>query len=319
MDTTGVNLLLGVDDSEAAREAVAATGLLLGGKQDLRVTIFHGAPDPDRTSLAKLLRLTPEALEEHLRILHQQKLICLEQARMVVMQAGLAAERVTIRCEPRCTDPARSLLKFAAAGRFDTIALARSRAPRPERLLLGTVPYRLVRLADEKAVWVIDGPLASCDVLVTLVGAPISRRVMEYTLRYFSHLRDSRFTLFHVIPPAPPMDWGDPLTVGRFREGEREAAKARWMKEYSARVEAIGAEGKGKLIEAGVPEENIAFKVQPTRKGMARDILVELAWGNYGILLMGRKGSKDISQFELGSNALKVLENASACMVCLVS
>jgi hypothetical protein len=52
---------------------------------------------------------------------------------------------------------------------------------------------------------------------------------------------------------------------------------------------------------------------------MARDILVELAWGNYGVLLVGRKGSKDISKFELGSIALKVLENASACMVCLVS
>jgi len=238
---------------------------------------------------------------------------------VVVMQAGLAEEKVGIRCEPRCADPARGLLKFAAAGGFDTIALARSRAPRPERIVMGSVPYRLVHLADEKAVWVIDAPIASRDVLVTLVGAPISRRVMEYTLRYFSHLRESRFTFFHVIPPAPPFDWSDPLTVGRFGEGEREAAKARWMREYSARVEAIAAEGKDKLLQAGVPEENIAFKVQPTRKGMARDILVELAWGNYGILLMGRKGSKDISQFELGSNALKVLENASACIVCLVS
>lgn len=63
----------------------------------------------------------------------------------------------------------------------------------------------------------------------------------------------------------------------------------------------------------------MAFKIQPARKGMARDILVELAWGNYGVLLVGRKGSKDISKFELGSIALKVLENASACMVCLVS
>lgn len=319
MDTTGVNLLLGVDDSEAAREAVAATALLLGARQDLRVTIFHGAPDPDRTSLAKLLRLSPEDLEQYLRIVHHQKLECLEQARMVVMQGGLAGQNVAIRCEPRCPDPARGLLKFAAAGGFDTIALARSRAPRPERLLLGSVPYRLVHLAEEKAVWVIDGPLASRDVLVTLVGAPISRRVMEYTLRYFSHLRESRFTLFHVIPPAPPIDWGDPRTMSRFGEAEREAAKSRWMKEYSARVEAIAAEGKEKLLAAGVPEENIAVKVQPTRKGMARDILVEFAWGNYGILLMGRKGSKDISQLELGSNALKVLENASACAVCLVS
>jgi hypothetical protein len=77
---------------------------------------------------------------------------------------------------------------------------------------------------------------------------------MEYTLRYFSHLRDSRFTFFHVIPPAPRVDWGDPLAVGRLGEGEGEAAKAQWMKEYGARVAEIAAEGKAGLLDAGVPE-----------------------------------------------------------------
>jgi nucleotide-binding universal stress UspA family protein len=186
-------------------------------------------------------------------------------------------------------------------------------------LLLGSVPYRLVHLSDEKAVWVIDAPVASHDVLVTLVGAPVSRRVMEYCVRYFSHLRQSKFTLLHVVPPAPPVDWGDPHGLGKLHEAELDAAKARWMKEYEGRVEEIAAEGKARLLKAGVPEENIAFKVQPARKGMARDILVELSWGNYGVLVMGRKGSKDVSKFELGSTALKVLENACACTVCLVS
>lgn len=313
------SLLLGVDDSEAAREAVAAAGLLLGEKRDLRVTVFHGAPDPDRSSLAKLLGLTPEALEEYLRLLRLQKVKCLEQARTALMEAGLAAGNVAIRYETRCIDPARTMLKCAAGQGSDTIALARSRAARPERRLMGSVSYRLVHLSDEKAVWLIDAPLASRDILVTLVGAPISGRVMEYTVRYFSHLRESKFTLFHVIPPAAPIDWGDPLTVGTLGEREREAAKARWMKEYAARVEEIAAEGRKKLLEAGVPERNVVFKAQPSRKGMARDILVELAWGNYGVILVGRKGSKDITKFELGSNALKVLENACACMVCLVS
>jgi hypothetical protein len=254
VDTTGVTLLLGVDDSEAARDAVADAALLLGGKPKLRVTIFHSTPDPDRSSLAKLLRLTPEALEECLRLLHLQKLKCLEQARAVMIRAGLAEGKVAMRCESHCADPARDLVRFAAAGGFETIALARSRAPRPERIVMGPVPYRLVHLSGEKTVWVIDAPIASRDVLVTLVGVPVSRRVMKYTLRYFSHLRDSRFTFFHVIPPAPRVDWGDPLAVGRLGEGEGEAAKAQWMKEYGARVAEIAAEGKAGLLDAGVPE-----------------------------------------------------------------
>jgi nucleotide-binding universal stress UspA family protein len=314
-----VSVLFGVDDSEAARQAVAALALLLGENRGLQITLFHGAPDPERSSLAKVLRLTPEDLDEYLRLLRLQKLKALEQARTVLVQAGLADEKVAVHCKPRCTDPARDLLKFAVSEGFDTIALARSRAPRPERLLLGSVPYRLVHLSDEKAVCVIDAPVASHDVLVTLVGAPISRRVMDYSVRYFSHLRQSKFTFLHVIPPAPPVDWSDPHAVGKLKEGELDAAKAQWMKKYEGLVEQIAAEGKERLLKAGVREENVAFKVQPARKGMARDILVELAWGNYGVLVMGRKGSKDISKFELGGTALKVLENAGACMVCLVS
>jgi hypothetical protein len=83
-------------------------------------------------------------------------------------------------------------------------------------------------------------------------------------------------------------------------------------------VRTIAADGKGQLLAAGVREENVAFKIQPARRGMAGDILSELAEGNYGILVIGRKGSKEISPFQLGSIADKLLHNARGCLTCLV-
>ncbi len=76
---------------------------------------------------------------------------------------------------------------------------------------------------------------------------------------------------------------------------------------------------KKRLINEGIPEENVAFKVQPAKKGMAGEILSELEKGNYGILVIGRKGSKEVNPFRLGSIANKLLHNAQRCFICLVN
>ena len=78
-------------------------------------------------------------------------------------------------------------------------------------------------------------------------------------------------------------------------------------------------DAKKKLIEAGVPEQNVVFKLEPQKKGIARDIVVELEEGNHGILVLGRKGYKDIKEFGLGSKANKLLINGRAFIVCLVN
>jgi nucleotide-binding universal stress UspA family protein len=142
---------------------------------------------------------------------------------------------------------------------------------------------------------------------------------MDHAVQHFAHLQESRFTLFHVIPPLPPVYWDNTYILSELEREEREKTKARWMEEYEERVRKTAAEGKRQLLAAGVREENVVFKVRPARRGMAADILAELAEGNYGILVIGRKGSKEISPFQLGSIADKLLHNARGCMICLVS
>ncbi|MGD9041375.1 MAG: universal stress protein, partial [Desulfobacteraceae bacterium] len=78
-------------------------------------------------------------------------------------------------------------------------------------------------------------------------------------------------------------------------------------------------EGKERLIKAGVPEQNVILKLQTQVRGIARDILEELEEGKHGILVMGRKGFKDIRHFGLGSKANKLLHAAKALVICLVN
>lgn len=312
-------ILFGIDDSESVRQAVSTAGALLKGSKRFSITLFYGAPDPHLSSSAKLLRLTPAAVEEYRKLLSLQEHRVLERAQEVLTSSGFDADRVTIRGEAKCHDPAGTMLQLATSIGSETIALARSSTPRLERILMGSLTYRLVNLADEKAIWVIDPPIVSHNVLVALVGAPISRRVMEYAVLHFGHLSDSKFTLFHVIPPMPPIYWDDTRIFDELERKERDLEKARWMQEYADRVKQFAQEGKNSLMSKGVPEENVVFKVQAAKKGMAGDILLELEQGNYGILVIGRKGFKEISPFRLGSIANKLLHNAQRCVICLVN
>jgi nucleotide-binding universal stress UspA family protein len=187
--------------------------------------------------------------------------------------------------------------------------------------IIGSVTNKLVNMAYHIPLWMIDPRISSHDVLVTIVGADISRRVVEHTIRYFSHLKESRFTLFHVIPPvAPDLHTSSYWNFIRdLREAEQQENMAQRMEEYLEKAKSIANEGKERLISAGLPEENVVVKFQPQKEGFARDILVELEEGNYGILMIGRKGVRDISQFGLGSKANKLVHTAHALMVCLVN
>jgi nucleotide-binding universal stress UspA family protein len=284
------------------------------------MTIFHGIPEPDLSYLSKA-PLSAEALEKHLQLWSKEEQKVIRRAREAVIDAGFDPGRVDTFYEEKCKDPVISMINLANKEGFETIALARWGARTLAQKIMGNVTYRLVSIAYNLPVWLIDPRISSQDVLVTIVGADISSRVMEHTVKYFAHLKESRFTFFHVIPPIPPQlhtsSYWD--YVRELSEEERQEDMVRLRKDYSERARSIVGEGKERLIDAGVPEQNIAVKFQAQQEGIARDIITELQEGNYGILVLGRKGFKDISQFGLGSKANKLVHAAHAFMTCLVN
>jgi nucleotide-binding universal stress UspA family protein len=318
MDTEE-KILLGIDDSESARQAGVTAGALLKYKINIKITIFYGAPDPGLSSLARVLRRSPKVVEEYRKVCSLQEHKILERAREALIGSGFDADRVTIRGEGKCHDPAETMLKLVAADQSETIALARSSSGRLERMLMGSVSYRLLHCGDEIAIWVIHPTIASHDVLVALGGAAITRRVMEHAVRHFAHLKESRFTFFHLAPPLPPHYWDNTRILSEQESKAQQEEIACWIEEYATRVRDIADEGKERLLKAGVREENVALKVRTVERGMVRDILAELAEGNYGILVMGRKDSRKKDQFRLSSKANKLLHTTHDAMICLVN
>ena len=313
-------VLFGVDSSPFARDAVASASGLLRNNENIKMTIFHGITEPDVSYLSRA-PLSPEALEKHLQLWSKEEQKVLRRAKEAAIDAGFDPDRVDTAYEERCKDPVISMINLANREEFETIALARWGTKTLAQKIIGSVTYKLINMAYHLPLWMIDPRISSHDVLVTIVGADISRRVVEHTIRYLSHLKESRFTLFHVIPLfAPELHTSSYWDFIRdMSEGEQQGDMAQRMEEYLDKAKSIAREGKERLISAGVPEENLVVKFQPQKEGIARDILKELEEGHYGILMIGRKGVRDISQFGLGSKANKLIHSAHALMICLVN
>ena len=313
-------VLFGVDSSEFARGAVAAAAKLFKDNEHLKMTIFHGIPEPDPSHIFEP-SLSPEEVERHLQLWSQERQKVIRLAKEAAIDAGFHPDRVNTSYEEKCKDPVISMINLANKEDFQAIALARWGTRSLAQKVMGHVTYKLMNMAYHLPLWMIDPRIPSHEVLVTIVGAEISHRVVDHTIQYFSHLKESKFTLFHVIPPvAPELHTSSYWDIIRdLSGGEKQENMANRMVEYLDKAKTIAQEGKERLVSAGIPEENVVVKFQAQKEGIARDILKELEEGNHGILLLGRKGVKDISQFGLGSKANKLVHYARVLMICLVN
>jgi nucleotide-binding universal stress UspA family protein len=312
-------ILFGTDDSDFAREALSEIGVLLKNSKKLNITLFHGASDVEIPSYYKSICQGADADEKFEELLNLESENVLKRAKEILIESGIEPNMISTVLEKKCKDPSGFMLNLANQEGIDTIALARWGKASVSRQVMGTVPYRLSQMANDQTLWVIDHRMGSRDILIGLVGASVSQRVVDYTVRYFSHLRESKFVLFHVIPPVPPQFWAYESTIDLEDGHEKQQKIVMWLKEYTDKVKEIADDAKNKLIKAGVSEKNVLFKIGPQKIGIARDIFMELESGNYGILVMGRRGFKDIKDFGLGSKANKLLIKCRGYIVCLVN
>ena len=200
-------VLFGIDDSDFAQQALLGTGGLLKNSKNLKITVFHGVTEPDFSSFTESSGQDLDMIEKYRErwTLKGQKV--LKQAKESLTESGFDPDKTSTIFDKKCSDPSEAMLKMAAHEGIETLAVARWGKTTVSRQVIGSVTYRLSQLANDQALWIIDPRICSHNVLIGLVGAPVSQRVVDYSVRYFSHLKESKFTFIHVIPPIPPQYW----------------------------------------------------------------------------------------------------------------
>jgi len=147
------NLLIAVDASENSGKAVDYVGRLLGGVGgDFHITLLHLIlePDADYFPSEEEHRIwIDEKLEESVRLLEGYK--------NVLITYGFDADRIRVFTPIRfCPSVSECILEQKDILEYGTIVVGRKGLSPKEEILLGSVSSRLVKLAKNCTVWVVN-------------------------------------------------------------------------------------------------------------------------------------------------------------------
>ncbi|MEJ2235076.1 MAG: universal stress protein [Syntrophobacterales bacterium] len=233
----------------------------------------------------------------------------LDEARKLMLQAKIKEEDINIIHRERLVGVARDIISESSEG-YDALVLGRRGSSKMEDLFPGSVSYKIAQGVENTPIWVIGDDIPSRKMLLAVDGSENCRRAVDYVgtfaaatgveLTLFSVVRDFKLQLLDVSTPR-----GEEIEIKLLEEVERDIRSM--IDSYKERLE-----------QAGVKGTRISIKLKLRSQTRAGDILEEASKGNYGTLIIGRRGLSAIQELPLGRVATKVLHRAKGTAVWIV-
>ena len=146
------HFLIAVDDSESSKRAVLYVADIVGGFPGFAVTLLSIIPEPEEDffdSEEEQVAWTRGKLEAANRML--------ENYRQVLIHAGFLPEKVRIRsCVGEEKSFAEAILDMKCDLSCCTVVVGRHHKSKAEEFLFGSTSTKLIREAENCAVWVIE-------------------------------------------------------------------------------------------------------------------------------------------------------------------
>jgi len=146
------NILIAVDGSEGAMRAVDYVGKMAASIQG-SVTLLHVQRDPRRSG-PQDASVSP--LTDEIERIGSQVDAFLQDAKRRLASAGIPEKRVSERVVKEAASRAAMIVDHAAKGGFGTIVVGRRGLSRVQEFFMGRVSQKIVQLAKDMAVWVVE-------------------------------------------------------------------------------------------------------------------------------------------------------------------
>jgi nucleotide-binding universal stress UspA family protein len=299
-------LLIAVDGSQQSLEAVSYVALNLR-PADLRVNLMHiipSVPEPfgdfERAGFFKKKMRTRHGKWERSEQKTAQEF--LHEARNLLLRANFREDDVRVIMQRQQVGIARDIIAEGSRG-YDALVVGRRGLSKLGDIFLGSVSYKIVQGIENTPVWVVGGDIRSKKILLAVDGSENSRKALDYAAA-FAAANDAEVTLFSVVREFRL----DLLDVSTPRGAEIET---RIVEELERDVQSMFTSYKRRLERAGVNRNLISRKYTLQSRTRAGDILKEAKEGNYGTIVMGRRGLSKVHEFFLGRVTTKVLHRAA--------
>ncbi|MGD8296714.1 MAG: universal stress protein, partial [Desulfobacterales bacterium] len=184
----------------------------------------------------------------------------------------------------RALGVAKDILEFSMAGNFDAIIMGRRGLSGLQDVFIGSVSANVVGHLTDTPIWLIDEEGTLQDILIAVDGSENSLKAVDHLALMTAKNVDVKISFFHVTPKLKdfcPVD---------FEETQTEALEEIIRKGDKECIDQFFSHAKKRLLEAGIQENQIKFKVSEGLFRVGKAVLDEYRQGNFGTLIVGSRG-----------------------------
>ena len=313
MDSAHKKILIGVDGSEQAFEAVRYVGVMCS-RTGVEIVLMNVTSDVPAMfydlDVIGDFHPTYTALDEWLTCERDAAHDILGKAVSILAELGVDKSVVTENIVERKQGVASDMAGESQHG-YDAVVVGRRGKSKLKDLILGSTAGKLLDKLVHVPVWVVGGSPKPDKVLLAIDGSENAKKAVDYAGRMFGG-STSEVTILHVV-----------RALGLFQETYPEAyhteINEKWLRETQERMMPVLEEAKHTLIEAGLDAERITIRLETGKGSRAGDIVEQAYLGKYGTIVVGRRGISKIEQFLMGRVSSKVVQLAKEMAVWVVN
>jgi nucleotide-binding universal stress UspA family protein len=289
-------LLLAVDGSDYALNAVKYISALTSFHK-MKVMLFHvfsGVPE-SYLDLEKDPQFARAARTVMAWEMQQKKEIqeYMQKAKQTLVRSGFSPDAVTIKIQNRKKGIARDIIQESKKGYSAIVVGRKGQGVYPE-IVVGSVATKIVqKIAFLPILMIGEFPLNE-KILVALDSSENARLAVDYLAATLEG-GDFKINLFHVIRGTQEV--GFPFL---FLSKES-------LDQATHEIESVFAKAKRRLTDAGFTSDQITTQVIVSARSRAGSIVKEAREGDYGTIVMGRRGLSKVQEFFMGRVSNKVI------------
>jgi nucleotide-binding universal stress UspA family protein len=239
----------------------------------------------------------------------QKKMIqaYMQRAKEILHHHGFEADRIEIMIRKRKQGIARDIIREAGNG-YDAVIIRRRGLGAMRPVVVGSVAAKLIEKLTFVPVLIAGRRAPNDRVLVGLDGSACALRALDFVAQRLGG-RDYHVHLLNVIRGRGTAD----LTSRRF------ASTAECVAATEAEIDKVLAGARRRLEAEGFAPEQITTQIIKGVVSRAAAIAEEAKRGNYGTIVLGRRGQSSVKDFFIGRVTNKVIVAARQHSVWVVT
>lgn len=317
MNANRKKILVALDGSGHSFDAVHYLGRTLppGGTSLVLFTVYSSRPE--RFWDAEEHPLIDQETDSVGQWKIQQKTAIgefLDNVRQTLLDRGFPPDTVVIKTQEKKIGVARDIILEAQSG-YDAVVAGRQGMNPITRLVIGSIAAKLIASLTDVPLWLVGSQAANSNkILIAIDGSENAMRAVEYVGRMVKGA-DTAVTLFQVIRsfdfrlPGPDEHFFKPEGDPGWPDESREAQTVRAAFEKAVKV----------LENTGLDPRRITTKIISGVATRSGTIIAQAMTGNYGTIVIGRRGHSRVGEFHMGRVTNKVIQLAGKTAVWVIN